>query len=127
LDHSILRSISATLARINILSPPDAEAFTLESQQEASDVQLVDLLASLTNSISVAKDFGKKSQIVEDARQQRRKGGIGGGMGGGMGSGLSGGSGEYGANPFSSQYLDTVMNSGGGGGMGRQLPVDQWS
>ena len=50
LDHSILRSVSAMLARLNILGPPDSAAFTLESQQEASDVQLVNLLASITNS-----------------------------------------------------------------------------
>lgn len=70
LDHSILRSISATLARLNILAPPDSDAFTLESQQEASDVQLVNLLASITNSVSSAKELGRKSQIVENARSQ---------------------------------------------------------
>ncbi|KAF2277777.1 uncharacterized protein EI97DRAFT_441076 [Westerdykella ornata] len=73
LDHSILRSISATLARINILSPPDTEAFTLESQQEASDVQLVALLSSITNSISVAKELGQRSQIVENVRHGKNK------------------------------------------------------
>lgn len=73
LNHSILRSISATLARINILSPPDTEAFTLESQQEASDVQLVALLSSITNSVVAAKDLGRKSKIIEDARNDRNK------------------------------------------------------
>ena len=70
LDHTILRSISATLARLNILAPPDSTAFTLESQQEASDVQLVNLLASITNSVSSAKELGRKSQIVENAKNQ---------------------------------------------------------
>lgn len=72
INHTILRSISATLSRINILSPPDTAAFTLESQQESSDVQLIALLSSITNSVSTAKEFGKKSQIVYHARQQGR-------------------------------------------------------
>ncbi|KAJ4983219.1 cop9 signalosome subunit 6 [Stagonosporopsis vannaccii] len=84
LDHTILRSISATLARLNILAPPDSEAFSLESQQEASDVQLVNLLASITNSVSSAKELGRKSQIVENAKSQgkSRMGNIMGGYGG---------------------------------------------
>ncbi|KAJ4346042.1 hypothetical protein N0V95_005775 [Ascochyta clinopodiicola] len=84
LDHTILRSISATLARLNILAPPDSEAFTLESQQEASDVQLINLLASITNSVSSAKELGRKSQIVENAKSQgkSRGGNIMGGYGG---------------------------------------------
>ena len=84
LDHTILRSISATLARLNILAPPDSEAFTLESQQEASDVQLVNLLASITNSVSSAKELGRKSYIVENAKSQgkSRMGNMMGGYGG---------------------------------------------
>ncbi|KAH6625738.1 hypothetical protein C7974DRAFT_313963 [Boeremia exigua] len=84
LDHTILRSISATLARLNILAPPDSDAFTLESQQEASDVQLVNLLASITNSVSSAKELGRKSHIVENAKSQgkSRMGNIMGGYGG---------------------------------------------
>lgn len=84
LDHTILRSISATLARLNILAPPDSEAFTLESQQEASDVQLVNLLASITNSVSSVKELGRKNQIVENAKSQgkNRMGNIMSGYGG---------------------------------------------
>ncbi|KAF2180707.1 hypothetical protein K469DRAFT_591706 [Zopfia rhizophila CBS 207.26] len=109
LNHSILRSISAMLARINILAPPDSEAFTLESQQESSDVQLVALLSSITNSVSAAKEFGRKSHIVEHARQQGRKGGMGmlmsssGYEGGGM-SGIGGGGGTF---------FETIMGPGG--------------
>lgn len=72
-NHSILRSISATLARINILSPPDTAAFTVESQREASDVQLVALLSAMTNSIAAAKDFGTTSFILETLRNTGRK------------------------------------------------------
>lgn len=108
INHSILRSISAMLARINILAPPDAEAFTLESQQEASDVQLVQLLSAITNSVSAAKDLGKKSQIVENGKSQSRRGmGVMGAMGALMNDG-------YG--PSGSQYYDTIM-----GGAARQF------
>ncbi|KAF1917261.1 hypothetical protein BDU57DRAFT_570538 [Ampelomyces quisqualis] len=104
LNHSILRSISATLARINILAPPDSEAFTLESQQEASDVQLVNLLSSITNSVSAAKEFGRKSHIVEHAKNQSRNR---------MNMGMMGG---YGNDGPSGNFLNTVMGGGGGGG-----------
>lgn len=103
LNHSILRSVSAMLARINILAPPDVEAFTLESQQEASDVQLVQLLSSITNSVSAARDLGKKSQIVENGKSSSRRGG--GGMGSLMGEGYGG----------PGQYFDTIL-----GGVPRQ-------
>lgn len=69
LDHSILRSISATLARINILSPPSKDAFTLEAEQEASDVQLISLLSSITDSITAAKQLGIKSEILQQAQK----------------------------------------------------------
>ncbi|KAF1828894.1 hypothetical protein BDW02DRAFT_634852 [Decorospora gaudefroyi] len=99
LDHSILRSVSAMLARVNILAPPDSVAFTLESQQEASDVQLVNLLSSITNSVSAVKDLGRKSSIVEHGKNQgkNRMGATGGYSGGGnySGNGYSGGEGNF--------------------------------
>ncbi|KAF2678194.1 hypothetical protein K458DRAFT_377246 [Lentithecium fluviatile CBS 122367] len=108
LNHSILRSISAMLSRINILAPPDAESFTLESRHEASDVQLVQLLSSITNSVSAAKDLGRKSQVVENSKSQGRRN-MGPMMGGGYG-----GSG--------SQYFDNVLGNGG-----RRGYEDAWS
>ncbi|KAF2015444.1 hypothetical protein BU24DRAFT_408658 [Aaosphaeria arxii CBS 175.79] len=98
LNHTILRSISATLSRINILSPPDTEAFTLESQQEASDVQLVALLSAITNSTSSARELGKKSYIVEHTKSQNRRA-----------SGWPGGDGSY---------LDPMIGGGPGGALG---------
>jgi COP9 signalosome complex subunit 6 len=103
LNHSILRSISATLARINILAPPDDEAFTLESQQEASDVQLVNLLSSITNSVSAAKELGRKSHIVEHAKNQGKSR---------MSMGMMGGYGGDG--PGGSNFFNTVGGGGGG-------------
>lgn len=99
LNHSILRSISATLARINILAPPDSEAFTLESQQEASDVQLVNLLSSITNSVSAAKEFGRKSHIVEQAKNTSRSR-----------MNMMGG---YGNDGPGGNFFNTVMGGGG--------------
>lgn len=90
------------LARINILAPPDSDAFTLESQQEASDVQLVNLLSSITNSVSAAKDLGRKSGIVEYAKNQgKNRMGMGGMIG------------AYGASD--ANFFGTVMGGGGGG------------
>jgi COP9 signalosome complex subunit 6 len=101
------------LARINILAPPDSAAFTLESQQEASDVQLVNLLSSITNSVSAAKDLGRKSSIVEHGKNQgkNRMGAIGGGYGvaGGYGGGGGGGYGSGEGN-----FFNTVMGGGSG-------------
>ncbi|KAH7065904.1 hypothetical protein BKA63DRAFT_167314 [Paraphoma chrysanthemicola] len=105
LNHSILRSISATLARINILAPPDSEAFTLESQQEASDVQLANLLSSITNSVSAAKELGRKSYIVEHGKNQNK---------GRLGMGTMGGYGGDGGD-----FFGTVMGRGGGMGVER--------
>jgi COP9 signalosome complex subunit 6 len=112
LDHSILRSVSAMLARLNILSPPDSAAFSLESQQEASDVQLVNLLSSITNSVSLAKDLGRKSSVVEHGKAQgkNRLGGYGGG--GSYGGGGNYNSGGYGGD---ANFFNTVMGEGSGG------------
>jgi COP9 signalosome complex subunit 6 len=112
LNHSILRSISATLARINILAPPDTEAFTLESQQEASDVQLIQLLSSITNSVSAAKEFGRKTWVIEHARSSGRKPG-GFGMMMGPGGGFDGGG--------ASNFMDTVI----GGPIGSRHPGNE--
>lgn len=108
LDHTILRSVSAMLARINILAPPDQDAFNLESQQEASDVQLVKLLSSITNSVSAAKDLGRKSSIVEHSKNQNKNrmgmGNVGSYGGGGGGDG---------------NFFGTVMGGGSAG-------TDRW-
>lgn len=103
LNHSILRSVSAVLARTNILAPPDSDAFNLESQQEASDVQLVNLLSSITNSVSAAKDLGRKSSIVEHGKNQGKSRMGMGGMMGGYGGGGDG------------NFFGTVMSGGSAG------------
>lgn len=103
LNHPILRSISALLARLPILAPPDAPAFARESLEEQSDVQLVALLASITGSVQAAKEAGRKHAVVDNARYQGKKGLLAG-----MGSFDAGGAGTV--------FFDTVMQSGSGEG-----------
>lgn len=81
ISHAILRSISATLARLPLLTPPTSEhataatsrhtsTFTQESAQQKSDVALVSLLGSLGTTLRSAQDMGKKAGVVERARMQ---------------------------------------------------------
>lgn len=84
LDQPILRSISALLARLPLLTPPDTASYTRESEQTASDVELISLLSSLTRSVQDAKELGKKWNMAEP-RKNRDRGGFGQGMGGAEG------------------------------------------
>lgn len=88
LNQPILRSISALLARLPLLTPPDTESFTRETQQTSSDVELISLLSSLTRGVQDAKELGRKWTMAEP-----RKGRGGGGNSGGMGDFLNPGPG----------------------------------
>ncbi|KAF2806186.1 uncharacterized protein BDZ99DRAFT_465840, partial [Mytilinidion resinicola] len=116
LNHPILRSISALLARIPILAPPDSAAFARETQEEQSDVQLVALLASIAGSVQSAKEVGRKFNIVDTARYQGKKGLVG------MGIGSMGMGGPQLGMEDGGQYFDTVMGGGSGGRMLRERP-----
>lgn len=94
-NHPLLRSISALLSRLPLLSPPTPAAlasFTSETLAEKSDVELVSLLGTLGQSVKDARELGRKFGIVENARSAARKnvsaagGGGGGGGGGGVGT-----------------------------------------
>ena len=74
LNHPILRSISALLARLPLLTPPDLELYNREAQQSKSDVELITLLSSLTKTVYEVKEFGKKWNTVESARAGSRRG-----------------------------------------------------
>jgi COP9 signalosome complex subunit 6 len=65
LNQPILRSISALLARLPLLTPPDTASFTRESEQTASDVELITLLSSLTRTVQDAKELGRKWNLAE--------------------------------------------------------------
>jgi COP9 signalosome complex subunit 6 len=79
LNHPILRSISALLARLPLLTPPDTASFTRETQQTASDVELITLLSSLTRGVQDAKELGRKWHMAEPRKRGDR--GFGGGDG----------------------------------------------
>lgn len=90
INHSILRSIQALLTRLPLLVPADRQAFALESSQQKSDVALVELLGSMTQTLQDAREMGKKFYVVDSARMQGRKG-----AGVGMGSLYEGRAGMY--------------------------------
>ncbi|KIW00646.1 uncharacterized protein PV09_07839 [Verruconis gallopava] len=79
LNHPLLRSINALLARLPLLTPPDTVSFTRESEQTASDVELVSLLSSLTRTVQDAKELGRKWNLAEPRKS--RAGPVGGGFG----------------------------------------------
>ncbi|KAF2001619.1 hypothetical protein P154DRAFT_619283 [Amniculicola lignicola CBS 123094] len=109
LSHPVLRSISATLSRTSILTPPETSLFTLEQQQSASDVQLIALLSSITSSVGAAKELGRKSYLVESGKHNGKRSIFSGsGAGGGYDMGPGGGG----------AYFDTVMGGAGGSGGG---------
>ena len=74
INHSILRSIQALLNRLALLIPANRESFDLETSQQKSDVALVELLGSVTQSLQDAREMGRKFAVVESARNQGRKG-----------------------------------------------------
>jgi COP9 signalosome complex subunit 6 len=86
LNQPILRSISALLARLPLLTPPDTASFTRETQQTASDVELIHLLSSLTRGVQDTKELGRKLNMAEPRKR--------GGPGGGGESSFSGGDAE---------------------------------
>jgi len=76
LNQPILRSISALLARLPLLVPPDKNAFDKESLQTKSDVELIALLSSLTQTVNDAKELGRKLNVVENGKLTSRRGGL---------------------------------------------------
>ncbi|KKY22975.1 putative cop9 signalosome subunit 6 [Diplodia seriata] len=78
-NHEILRAIQALLSRLPLLAPPDRALFAREAVQQRADVELTNMLASITGSLGAASELGKKFAIVDSARNSRRSvGGIGG-------------------------------------------------
>lgn len=71
-NHSILRSIQALLHRLNLLMPANSTAFEEEVIAEQNDVHLVDLLSSMTQSISDAKELGRKFHVLETAKGPKK-------------------------------------------------------
>lgn len=86
INHPILRSIQALVNRLPLLLPADLDSFEQERMAEKSDVALVELLGSLTNSITEIAEMGRKFATVEGKRRTKRNKGGGGGGGGAFGS-----------------------------------------
>ncbi|KAK7713794.1 hypothetical protein SLS57_007299 [Botryosphaeria dothidea] len=127
-NHEILRAIQALLSRLPLLAPPDRDTFTREAAEQRADVELTNMLASITGSLGAASELGKKFAIVDSARNNRRmnSGGIGGpfGVGGGRPpfdmDGTSGGPGGIGG------FFDTPIGGASAAyvspGEGRTFP-----
>ncbi|PHH85219.1 hypothetical protein CDD83_747 [Cordyceps sp. RAO-2017] len=64
----ILRQIQALVSRLDLVIPSNREAFERETVQQSNDVQLVSLLNTIMQSVSRAREVGKKSGIVEAAK-----------------------------------------------------------
>jgi COP9 signalosome complex subunit 6 len=79
LNQPILRSISALLARLPLLTPSDTVSFTRETQQTTSDVELISLLSSLTRGVQDAKELGRKWTMAEPRKNRGGPGGSGAG------------------------------------------------
>lgn len=77
-NHSILRSIRALLIRLSLLIPADSSAFNRELLSEQNDVNLVNLLSTLTQNIKGARETGRKFMVVESARSSGSKKEMGG-------------------------------------------------
>jgi len=72
INHPILRSIQALLNRLALLIPSDNAAFSQELLAEQNDANLISLLNTITDSVKVARDAGRKFAIVEQARNDRK-------------------------------------------------------
>ncbi|KAI1210821.1 uncharacterized protein F4807DRAFT_420535 [Annulohypoxylon truncatum] len=72
-SHTILRSIQALVSRMSLLVPSDKQAYEQEMLSEANDVHLMELLDNVMESITEARDAGKKYGIVESAKSHTKK------------------------------------------------------
>ncbi|TVY41945.1 COP9 signalosome complex subunit [Lachnellula occidentalis] len=88
-NHPILRSIQALLTRLSLLVPADSTGFEHELLAEQNDVNLVSLLSTITNSLKVVRETGKKSLVVE-TQKNTKKNGDRGPMWEGSGNGVMG-------------------------------------
>lgn len=110
-DQTILRNLLALLSRLPILAPPSAVSFIAEAEEARSDTALIELLSSITGSVSHAKELGRKFAVVENARhlqQMRHRGLTSFGDAEGMGMG-----GKSGSDGFLQSVLGETRGSGG--------------
>ncbi|XXG99116.1 hypothetical protein Hte_005450 [Hypoxylon texense] len=72
-SHTILRSIQALVDRLSHLVPSDTNAYQLEMLSEANDVRLMELLNDVMQSVTEARDVGRKYGVVENAKSHVKK------------------------------------------------------
>jgi len=71
LNHEILRSISALTAQLHILSPADLSGFAREVKQTKTDVELINLLSTLTRNVGDVKQLGKRWHLIEPRKRSQ--------------------------------------------------------
>lgn len=69
LSHTILRNINSLLSHLSILSPDQQSAFISEVLSQSNDVLLVSLLGEMGESVKAMRELGRKSAIIQNARQ----------------------------------------------------------
>ncbi|CAI7676694.1 unnamed protein product [Penicillium pancosmium] len=72
MSHTIIRNINSLIAHLSILSPRDANAFRSEVLSQNNDVKLVSLLGQIGESAKAMSELGRKSVIVQGARQTKQ-------------------------------------------------------
>ncbi|KAJ5994972.1 hypothetical protein N7481_001949 [Penicillium waksmanii] len=72
MSHAIIRNINSLIAHLSILSPRDANAFRSEVLSQNNDVKLVSLLGQMGESVKAMTELGRKSVIVQGARQTKQ-------------------------------------------------------
>lgn len=72
LSHTIIRNINSLIAHLSILSPRDLSAFKSEVLSQNNDVMLISLLGKMGESVKHMRELGRKSAIIQGARQTKQ-------------------------------------------------------
>lgn len=70
---TVLREIKALTGRLGLVIPSDDASFKKEMTSEKNDVETINLLTTLMQSIDQAREVGKKFYIVDGAKNQMRR------------------------------------------------------
>lgn len=69
LSHAILRNINSLLSHLSILSPHEDSTFASEVLSQSNDVLLLSLLGQMGESVKGMRELGRKSAVIQNARQ----------------------------------------------------------
>ncbi|KAH7165614.1 hypothetical protein EDB81DRAFT_259647 [Dactylonectria macrodidyma] len=70
---TVLRQIQALISRLDLVIPSDKKSFEKEMLHEANDVNVIGLLNGIMQSVTQARDVGKKFSVVESAKASSRR------------------------------------------------------